>query len=448
MDFFSILDLLIPATGAGKAVLAAILLGAGCGLLGSFVVLRRVALMGDAISHAVLPGVVAGLIYSPERNPLVIFLFAAAAGLLGSAIVRLMMTTTRLKSDAALGIVLATFFAFGIMWQSRNQQDTVGVMNFLFGNVGSIDANDLRMMMLTTSTLMVIVYILKRPLLLISFDEGFSKGIGYPVKLLNALFYFLLTFSVVVALQAVGVVLVSAMLITPAAAAYLLTDRFKKMLLLSILFGVLSGLTGALISASYNDIPTGPVITLSATFVFGLAYLIAPEHGVLAKITRVTQRKKRVRRENTLKSIYKILEGEGFIHQEVSLIMLAQKQRNTEDVIKTRCKELIRHGLLEQSADTVSVHLTSSGWKRAMELVRNHRLWELYLTNEADYAEDHVHDDAEKIEHILDPGIVRQLERDLAFPELDPHGKPIPRVSQPPEISPELAQPHSTLTQS
>ena len=144
----SAVDFLIPASGSGKAMMAAVLLGAGCGLLGCFVVLRRVALMGDAVSHAVLPGVVAGLIYSSERSPGVIFLFAATAGLLGAGLVRLMMMSTRLKSDAALGIVLATFFAFGIMWQSRNQQDTVGVMTFLFGNVGSIDASDLRMMLL------------------------------------------------------------------------------------------------------------------------------------------------------------------------------------------------------------------------------------------------------------------------------------------------------------
>lgn len=419
---------MIPATGAGKALLAAVLLGAGCGLLGCFVVLRRVALMGDAVSHAVLPGVVAGLIYSPERNPSVIFFFAAVAGLFGAGIVRAMMATTRLKSDAALGIVLATFFAFGIMWQSRNQQDTVGVMNFLFGNVGSIDANDLRMMIITTTLIASTVFALKRPLLLISFDAGFSRGLGYPVTVLNAVFYFLLTFSVVVALQAVGVILVSAMLITPAAAAYLLTDRFGKMLGLSVLFGMLSGMTGALVSANYNDLPTGPVITLAATVVFAAVYFIAPSHGVLAKIYRVTSRRNRVRRENTLKSIYQILESESFSHEEVSVIMLAKKQRITEDLVRGRCKALRSHELIEYSPDGASLHLTQSGWKRAMELVRNHRLWELYLTNEADYAEDHVHDDAEKIEHILGPGMVRMLEKDLNFPELDPHGKPIPQV--------------------
>ncbi len=420
-------DVLIPVSGEGKALLAAVLLGAGCGLLGCFVVLRRVALMGDAISHAVLPGVVAGLIYSPERNPGFIFLCAAVAGLVGAGLVRAMVSTTRLKPDTSLGIVLATFFAFGIMWQTRNQRDTVGVMNFMFGNVGSINASDLRMMLLTTVMLAVTVFALKRPFLVMSFDEGFSRGIGYPVRVLNGVFYFLLTFAVVVALQAVGVVLVSAMLITPAAAAYLLTDRFGKMLALSMGFGVLSGLVGALVSASVNGMPTGPVITLSATVVFALVYLLSPRHGVLSRLLRMRRRRRIVMRENTLKAIYQILEEEGFDHEEVSVIMLARKRRLTEEEVRSRAVSLEKHGFVRFSEDRRSLHLTSLGWKRAMELVRNHRLWELYLTNEADYAQDHVHDDAEKIEHILGPNIVRQLERDLDFPELDPHGKPIPK---------------------
>jgi ABC-type Mn2+/Zn2+ transport system permease subunit/Mn-dependent DtxR family transcriptional regulator len=423
----SVMDILIPGSGSGKAIMAAVLLGAGCGLLGCFVVLRRVALMGDAVSHAVLPGVVAGLIYSSERSPGIIFLFAAVAGLLGAGLVRLMMMSTRLKSDAALGIVLATFFAFGIMWQSRNQQDTVGVMNFLFGNIGSIDASDLRMMLVTTSILVVTMFFLRRPLLLLSFDEGFSRGLGYPVKILNGVFYFLLTFSVVVALQAVGVVLVSAMLITPAAAAYLLTDRFERMMILSVVFGVVSGITGGLVSAEVNGLPTGPVIAISATVLFGVIYLFAPRHGVLSKVMRTLRRRMRVRRENTLKAIYQIHEGEGFAHEEVSVLMLARKRGQTEENVSKDCKALLSRGFIEMAEDGVSLHLSRLGWKRAMEIVRNHRLWELYLTNEADYAEDHVHEDAEKIEHILEPGIVRQLEQHLDFPELDPHGKPIPQ---------------------
>ena len=425
--YATIWEWVIPETSAGMALLATVLLGLSCGLLGCFVVLRRVALMGDAISHAVLPGVVAGLIYSPERNPLIIFLCAVAAGLLGAVVVRAIMASTRLKSDAALGIVLATFFACGIVWQSRNQQATVGVMDFLFGNVGSINASDLKMMLLSSVLLVVMVFLLKRPLLVISFDQGFSYGLGYPVKALNMVFYFLLTFSVVVSLQAVGVVLVSAMLITPAAAAYLLTDRFGKMLTLSVAFGILSGVVGALISISMNDIPTGPVITLAATVVFGLVYLFAPHHGVVAKLVHFHKHKKKVARENLLKAVYLILESEGFTHDNVSVMMIAQKRKKTEQSILKECSSLLKRGLIQLSDDGVSLYLSSAGWKRAMEVVRNHRLWELYLTNEAKYADDHVHDDAEKIEHLLGPNMVRQLELSLDFPKLDPHGKPIPQ---------------------
>ncbi|MGB0775932.1 MAG: metal ABC transporter permease, partial [Akkermansiaceae bacterium] len=319
----TIIDLLIPDSGSGKAMLAAVLLGASCGLLGCFVVLRRVALMGDAISHAVLPGVVAGMVYSADRNPLVIFLCAAVAGLIGAGLVRALSSTTRLKPDTALGIILATFFALGIVWHSRNQSDTAGVMNFLFGSMGEIDSNDLTMMMAVTLLLTLMIYFLKRPLLVMSFDEGFSRGLGYPVKVLNAVFYFMLTFSVVVALQAVGVVLVSAMLITPAAAAYLLTDRFGKMLVLSVTLGIVSGVVGALVSIFYNKMPTGPVITLAATAVFAVMYFTAPRHGVLSKILRASKRRRRVKRENTLKAIYQILEGEGFQREDVDFIDLA-----------------------------------------------------------------------------------------------------------------------------
>lgn len=426
---FGALEILIPSSGIGKALVASVLLGVGCGLLGSFVVLRRIALMGDAVSHAVLPGVVVGLIYSPDRHPGVVFLCAALAGLIGVGIVRVILATTRLKSDAALGIVLATFFALGIVWQSRYQQETVGVMGFLFGNIGAIDASDLRMMMLTTFLLVVTVCVLKRPLLLVSFDEGFSSALGYPVKVLNGVFYFLLTISVVVALQAVGVVLVSAMLITPAAAAYLLTERFEKMLILSVVFGVLSGLAGAWVSISVNGMPTGPVISLAATVVFGAVYLFSPRHGVLSKMIRTKNRARKVRMENLLKAIYHLLEQDDFSQPAVRPDRIASHMKLSPLLINRRCQSLMKNGFLERTHDEDDVVLSDAGWRRSSELVRNHRLWELYLTHEADYADDHVHDDAEKIEHLLGADTIRKLEEKLNFPQFDPHGMPIPNLA-------------------
>ena len=409
-----------------KAPIAAICVGVCCGLLGCFVVVRRVALVGDAISHAVFPGVVAGFVWSPDRNPWIIFLCALVAGLFGVLVVRAIVSSTRLKSDAALGIVLASFFAFGVFWNSTQQ--LAGVKGFLFGDLTTIADSDLWMMSAATVVVAILVFIFLRPFRVLSFDEGFAIGLGYPVKLLNALFFGLLAFAVVVAMQAVGVILVSAMLITPAATAYLLTDRIQKMLGLSVLLGVFAAVGGWWISGLDVRFQSGPVITLLGALVFALTYFFAPKHGVLAKFLRHAGRKSRVHRENTLKSIYRILEGDGFKVAGVGVEQLAEVRKlSLEEVLKDG-KDLVNNDEATWEEGKTAIYLTSSGWRRAAEIVRNHRLWELYLTDQAGYAEDHVHDDAEKIEHVLGADTVRKLERDLDFPEFDPHGKPIPSL--------------------
>ena len=204
-----------------SAMLAALFVGVSCGLLGSYVVVRRVALVGDALSHAVFPGVVAGFMWSEERNIFVIFGCAMLAGLLGVAVVRAIGKSTRLKSDAALGIVLASFFAIGIFWNSIDQQS--GVKDFLFGDLAVISSMDLSLMGAVTGLVVVSVIALIRPFQVLSFDEGFALGLGYPVKLLNCIFFGLLTFAVVVALQAVVVPALSA--VFSASAAHLPPHR-------------------------------------------------------------------------------------------------------------------------------------------------------------------------------------------------------------------------------
>jgi manganese/zinc/iron transport system permease protein len=236
----------------------------------------------------------------------------------------------------------------------------------------------------------------------------------------------LLAFAIVIALQAVGVVLVSAMLITPAAAAYLLTDRMHRMLLLSALFGMLAGVLGAFSSFLGNNLPTGPFMVLAATAVFGGAFLFGPRHGVITRWWRHRSRSARVKRENTLKSIYHVLEARDFSGEGVSARELADRRRETIDEAMRQFEELQRHRMATLHEDGNMVYLTPDGWQRACSIVRNHRLWELYLTNEAQIAPDHVHEDAEKIEHVLGEEVVRRLERQLEFATLDPHGRHIP----------------------
>ena len=418
---------LLSLQSTEMALLASLVLGVACGLLGSFVVVRRIALVGDTLSHAVLPGVVAGMLWSPERDPYVILSLAALAGLLGVVTVQAIVKSTRIKSDAALGIVLASFFGIGLLWKSRAR--VPGVSDFLFGNAGAISEQDLVTMSVVSLLLVVIVFLLYRPFLVLSFDEGFAKGLGYPVGFLNALFYGLLSFAVVVAMQAVGVILVSAMLVTPAAAASLFTERLRTMALWSMLIGVLSGGIGCFLSIHLDGLKTGAVITLVASGFFTLSYLFAPQQGVLAKQLRRGRERQRVARENILKSIYHMMEAEDFRQDGVTKLALAEWRKIDLESIERSCQKLIKVGEARVGHDAL-IYLTNSGWRRAVEIVRNHRLWELYLTNQADYAPDHVHDDAEKVEHVLSGEMLRKLEKDLNFPEVDPHGKPIPSVEK------------------
>jgi ABC-type Mn2+/Zn2+ transport system permease subunit/Mn-dependent DtxR family transcriptional regulator len=410
-----------------------LLLGASCGLLGSFIVVRKMALLGDALSHAVLPGVAAGFMWNMTKDPVAILIGATVSGVLGAILVSWITSTTRIKQDAALGIVLSSFFAIGMcmikLIEVHGKSGNIsGIKQFLFGQVAALGEKDLIVMAIVTALAILLVVMFYGPLLVCSFDRAFARSIGLPVKVLDYMLVLFLTFAIVIALQAVGVVLVSALLITPAATAYLLTDRMHKMLMWAVFFGMLSAAIGTFLSFLGNSLPTGPFMVVGASTVFALAYLFAPRHGTVTRWLRRRTQSQRINDENTLKSIYRALEDRDFAGEEVTVMELANVRRETVEEIRKRVNALTREDLVTTSEGGNVILLTPTGHRRAWQVVRNHRLWELYLTNEADYSPDHVHEDAEKIEHILGEDVVRELERQLKYPEFDPHGKPIPSV--------------------
>lgn len=414
------------------AVSGAILLGICCGILGGFVVVRKMALVGDTLSHAVLPGVALGFLWNLSKDPLAIFVGATIAGLAGTALVRALTATTRIKEDAALGLVLASFFAAGAclvtMIQRLPTGNKSGVDKFLFGQAAAIGTDDLVLMGGVASLVIALVAGFYKELLVSSFDRAFARGSGIPIKWVDRGLMLLLAFTVVIALQAVGAVLVSAMLITPAAAAYLLTDRLHRLLLLAAGFGVLAGLAGAFLSFIGHNLPTGPFMVIAASAVFTAAFLLGPRHGVLARWWRQRDRAARTRRENTLKAIYQIGEERAAAQEDVSVPELAQRRRISLPAARTEAAALVDSGLATVSGERV--FFTPQGRRRAAEIVRNHRLWELYLTNSANFASDHVHEDAERIEHVLGEDVVRELERRLNYAARDPHGRRIPSAAE------------------
>jgi len=428
IDFFTFRE---PAVRF--ALLGSMLLGICCGLLGSFIVVRKMALVGDALSHAVLPGVALGFLWNMSKDPIAIFVGATIAGLVGTSVVTLIKQTTRLKEDTALGLVLASFFAVGIclltMIQRLPTGNKTGIDKFLFGQAAAMGADDVRLIAIVTVLSITIIALFYKEFLLTSFDAGFAKVAGFPAQAIHYGLMLLLAFSVVIALQAVGVVLVSAMLITPAAAAYLLTDRMSRMLWLAAFFGMAAGAVGAFFSYLGPNLPTGPFMVLGATAVFVLAFLFGPRHGVVMRWWRQRSRAQRIQRENTLKSMYHVLEAREFKGDGVSLRELSERRRETIEEAKQQVGDLRRHAMVTLHEEGNVAFLTPEGWQLACAIVRNHRLWELYLTNAAHIAADHVHEDAEKIEHVLGEEVVRDLERRLEYATTDPHGRRIPSLA-------------------
>jgi ABC-type Mn2+/Zn2+ transport system permease subunit len=425
-----------------NAVVASILMGICCGLLGSFLVVRKLSLVGDTLSHAVLPGVALAFMWSGNKDPLFIFLGAVGAGLIGTVLVQLIQSTTSLKSDSALGMVLSGFYALGIslftIIQKYPQGNKSGLNSFLFGQAAAISETDIILMGIVTVLSLGIIKVFYKEFLVSSFDELYAQSLGLTVSYFHYTLIVLLSFAVVISLQATGVVLVSAMLITPAATAYLLTDRLHHLIGYSIVLGVAAGIIGCFTSFLGNNFPTGPFMVISASLIFIVVFLFAPRYGIIVKLWKSYYLEKKVHIENVLKIIYHILESNNFKNHTVTVAEVMAKTHATENRVYILFKSLVCQQWASwvypfdkektQILSEKKLILTSIGWSRACEIVRNHRLWELYLTNEAHYSLDHVHEDAEKIEHILGESTVRELEKKLNYPKLDPHGKPIPSL--------------------
>ncbi|MDF1752153.1 MAG: iron chelate uptake ABC transporter family permease subunit [Verrucomicrobiales bacterium] len=414
------------------ALTGCLLLGVCCGLLGSIIVVRQFALAGDTLAHAVLPGIALGYLWAMEKSPIHLFIGAIIAGVIGSVVVSLIQQTTRLKRDTSLGIVLGGFYAIGIvlvsMVQNHMPGDAGGLKSFLFGKAAAMTEIDLVLIATITGISLVIFLLFFGQLKVVSFDATFARSIGISERFYHYLLMLLLAWAVVSALQAVGVVLVSAMLVIPASTAYLLTDRLHWMVVFSVIIGMIVSTVGVFISFLGPGLPTGPFIVLTAASVFSIVFIAAPRHGRIAKWWSRRKQSHQIRRENVLKAIYHLQEADDFENEWVGLSELIGKRKKRQEEVLHEIDLLDKKDLVEWDREGERLRFEGAGLQRAKEIVRNHRLWELYLTNKANIAPDHVHDDAEKIEHILGEDLVREMEKSLEDTEVDPHGKEIPTV--------------------
>lgn len=302
MEGFNLLEL-FRDPNAQWILLGSILLGLSSGVLGSFAYLRKQSLMGDALAHAALPGVCIAFMLTGSKSIFFFLIGAAISGLIATFGVGFVTRNSRIKQDSALGIVLSVFFGFGIVLLTQIQHGSSGNQSgldkFLFGQAASMIHSDVVIMTVVALVLVLVCTLLFKEFKLLSFDSGFAKGLGYPVAFLDQLLMFLIVVAVVVGIQAVGVVLMSALLITPAVSARYWTERLGVMVVLSGLFGAISGFIGTLISTTASNMPTGPLSVLAATALFIVSVVFAPRRGMLAKVLQRVSVKKAVLEEKS-----------------------------------------------------------------------------------------------------------------------------------------------------
>jgi manganese/zinc/iron transport system permease protein len=284
LDLLSDHTLRIVALGSG-------VLGATGGALGSFAVLRGQSLLGDALSHAALPGIALAFILTGSKAPLVIMLGAAVAGWLGTLAVRAVVSRSRVPYDSALGMVLSVFFGLGLVLLTLIQRSSgaaqAGLDTFLFGQAAALLRRDVTAMAVLATVALLTLALLWKELKLLSFDPDFGSSLGLPMIRLDGILTLLLVVAIVIGLQTVGVVLMSALIVAPAVAARQWTRRLAPMVVTAAAIGVVAGVSGAVLSSLVTRLPTGPIIVLVLSFMVLVSLTLAPRRGLLWRWLRL-----------------------------------------------------------------------------------------------------------------------------------------------------------------
>jgi len=306
-EYFELIftDYTLRTITLGTAVLGSI-----CGMLGSFAVLRKQSLLGDAISHAALPGIAIAFLITGTKDSNILLLGALLSGLIGTFWIRGMTKNTHLKSDTALGLILSLFFGVGMLLltfiQKQPNANQAGLDKYLFGQAATLVEKDVQLMILVTGVCLFILLLFWKEFKLLLFDADYTMTLGFNTKFIDVLITFFIVLAIVLGLQTVGVVLMSAMLLAPAAAARQWTNSLGFMVFLAAIFGAFSGVFGTAISASQNNLSTGPVIVLVAAVFVLFSFIFSPGRGLLFRELRFRRNRRDLKLKKTLQFMYGI----------------------------------------------------------------------------------------------------------------------------------------------
>lgn len=421
---------MITSSVVWKVMLGASLLGAAAALVGTFAILRRRALVGDMLAHAALPGIALAFLLVKSRDMVPLSIGALLAGLAGVFCVALIARWTSTAADAAIGIVLSTFFGAGVVLlsiiQTDRQGNQAGLNSYLFGEIASLQSRDVKVIATTAAVLLVLVLLFYKELKILAFDNDFATAQGWPTFWLDLAVMAAIAVVTVIGLPVCGVVLMAAMLITPAAAARMWSSRLGPMLAIAAVLGALSAAAGCLLAApkltaalhlqwlplvSSRGMPPGPTIVLAGAGVLLVSMMLAPEHGWLARWWSERRMHRRIASDHVLRGLYELGEEHTEERPWISRASLLKYGAWGWGGSNLWLRREERKGNVELQGG--EVRFTPQGLDTATKLVRAHRLWELYLLEDTQRAADEVHEGADAVEHLLPPAVIEHLEEML-----------------------------------
>ncbi len=398
-------------------------LGCAAGVVGVFTLLRKRALMGDAISHATLPGIaisfiLAGTFGWNEKSLPILLAGATATGLLGVVSILAIRNLTKLKEDTALGVVLSVFFGAGVSLLGIIQQmpkgHAAGLESFILGKTASMVASDAIFIATASLLCLACCALMFKELKLLCFDEIFAGSRGYPILTLDLALMTSVVIISIVGLQAVGLIMVVALLVIPAASARFWTDSLGNMTLISAGIGTFSGISGAGISAIFPRLPSGAMIVLICAGWFALSVSAGSRRGLIVRSLRRLKINRSVQRQHFLRTMFELSEEANSlaIVDGISLATLSVARTWRKRELISTVRRSVKEGWITRIGNQIK--LTKKGKIEAARLTRQHRLWELFLIHHADVAPSRVDREADHIEHVLEPETVAELETILS----------------------------------
>lgn len=332
--------------------LGSMLLGMISGVLGSFAVIRKQSLLGDAVSHAALPGIALAFLFTLTKRTEVLLLGALISGLVATFLIVLIDKYSRIKFDSALALILSVFFGGGLVLLTYIQKipsaNQAGLEKFIFGQASTLLRRDVNIMMVLGAILLFIVLVFWKEFKLVSFDEEFAKSLGFSTRMITSLLFLIIVTAIIIGLQTVGVILMSAMLVAPAVAARQWTDKLSVMALLAAIFGGMAGVVGTIFSSVISNLPTGPTIVIAISVIVLLSLTLAPNRGLIWNYFRQRKNRREINEDQVLVNLYDLAMNHDNISHSHDIYTIKPKitrDKTSEKNVTSILKSLESRGL-------------------------------------------------------------------------------------------------------